>query len=191
MDQVDPTAFCPSTPLPLEGEGVGGWGGVTGGSIEPPKTRSESPGNASKRPASTPSQPSPLEGEGLLTSRFARTPKIKSGGVKRTRRLRAEPTLAEARLWEHLRLFEVRFRREAPIGPYVVDFACHRARLIIEVDGGVHAREDVALRDYERQFWLEGQGYRVLRFTNDQVLLQPEIVLDTIRSAHPLLSERT
>ncbi|MBU1325383.1 MAG: endonuclease domain-containing protein [Alphaproteobacteria bacterium] len=103
--------------------------------------------------------------------------------------MRAEPTLAEARLWELLRRFEVRFRREAPIGPYVTDFACHRARLIVEVDGGVHRREDVALRDVHRQTWLEGQGYRVLRFTNDQVLLQPETVLDAIRASHPLLRE--
>ncbi len=178
-----------STPLPLEGEGVGGWGGSDGPFDQMSVTRSASPVPSFQHPASTPTQPSPLEGEGLLSSTFERVPRIKPGGVQRARRLRAEPTLAEARLWELLRRFEVRFRREAPIGPYVADFACHRARLIIEVDGGVHWREDVALRDVHRQTWLEGQGYRVLRFTNDQVLLQPEIVLDAIRASHPLLRE--
>jgi very-short-patch-repair endonuclease len=56
------------------------------------------------------------------------------------------------------------------LGPFVVDFACHGAKLIIEIDGGAHDAPDVAERDYERQQWIEGRGYRVLRFKNADVI---------------------
>ncbi|WP_417232856.1 endonuclease domain-containing protein [Brevundimonas sp.] len=134
--------------------------------------------------ASTPTQPSPLEGEGF--DRFARTPRIKAGGVTRARKLRTAPTFTEARLWKRLRTFAVRFRRQAPIGPFVVDFACHRAKLVIEVDGAVHNLPEVAIRDLERDAWLTGQGYTVLRFTSRQVENDIETVLDQIRRASPL-----
>ena len=133
---------------------------------------------------SAPLQPSAHEAEGL--DRFGRTPRIKAGGVARARRLRTDPTFTEARLWKHLRRFAVRFRRQAPIGAYVVDFACHRARLVIEVDGGVHNLPEVAVRDMVRDEWLAGQGYRVLRFTTRQVEDDIDAVLQAICKASPL-----
>jgi ATP-dependent helicase HrpA/adenine-specific DNA-methyltransferase len=84
------------------------------------------------------------------------------------RNLRATPTDAEMRLWSHLRrkqLHGLRFRRQHPMGIYIVDFFCADAKLIIEVDGGQHADEGD-----RRAAWLEGRGYRVIRFWNNEVL---------------------
>ncbi|WP_304170996.1 endonuclease domain-containing protein [Phenylobacterium aquaticum] len=106
-----------------------------------------------------------------------------SGLSKRSRRV---PTRAEAKLWKGLRRLEIQdthFRRQAPIGTYVVDFICHSARLIIEVDGGVHALDQVALRDFERETWLKGRGYRVLRVSNDEVMSDITSVLERIVAA--------
>ncbi|MPZ57090.1 MAG: DUF559 domain-containing protein [Rhizobiales bacterium] len=88
------------------------------------------------------------------------------------RRLRARTTHAEDRLWRSLRRFAVsgtHFRRQVPIGSYVVDFACLAARLIVEVDGSQHASADHAARDAERTKWLEAEGYKVLRFWNNEI----------------------
>lgn len=114
---------------------------------------------------------------------FAGPDRIKPGGVQRGRRLRASPTHAEAKLWERLRKLEIRIRRQAPIGGYVVDFACLRAKLVIEVDGGVHERTDVALRDLERDAWLSGQGFRVLRVSNERVEKDLDAVVSEIEAA--------
>src|SRR3989304_2670945 len=88
-----------------------------------------------------------------------------------TQRLRRNPTEAEKCLWALLRRKQIadhRFRRQAPIGLYVVDFVCFEAKLVIEVDGGQHAlRGD---RDAKRSQWLELQGFRILRFWNSDVL---------------------
>lgn len=87
------------------------------------------------------------------------------------RRLRKTKTDAETALWRHLRerqLEGFRFRRQVPIGPYIVDFACMEARLIVEVDGGQHSAG--AERDGKRDSWLENVGYRVMRFWNNDVL---------------------
>ena len=115
--------------------------------------------------------------------RFARTGRIKAGGRERARRLRADPTWTEAKLWERLRRLPTRIRRQAPIGPYVVDFACLRARLVIEVDGGVHERTDVALRDLERDAWLKAQGYRVLRIDSRRIPADlDQVVAEMVRA---------
>jgi very-short-patch-repair endonuclease len=88
------------------------------------------------------------------------------------KRLRRSMTRAEQMLWWELRRLRelgTHFRRQAPFGPYVVDFLCHGARLVIEVDGGVHdalGRQD---EDAERQAWIESRGYKVIRFKNAQV----------------------
>lgn len=102
-------------------------------------------------------------------NRFAKRERIKPGGVQRARRLRSAPTHTEAKLWDRLRKLEIRVRRQAPLGPYVVDFACLRAKLVIEVDGGVHNLTDVALRDLARDSWLAAEGFRVLRIPNRRV----------------------
>ncbi|WP_316175217.1 MULTISPECIES: endonuclease domain-containing protein [unclassified Bradyrhizobium] len=88
------------------------------------------------------------------------------------RHMRAEPTEAERVLWQHLRndlkLAGSHFRRQAQIGPFVVDFASRKAKLVIEVDGGQHdwRKEEDAVRTRQ----LEAAGYRVLRFWNNDVL---------------------
>jgi very-short-patch-repair endonuclease len=97
------------------------------------------------------------------------------------RRLRLTPTDAEIRLWSRLRRKQLegfRFRRQHPLGPYVVDFFCAAAKLIVEVDGGQHAEDEEA-----RTNWLEARGYRVIRFWNNDVLANTEGVLSTILDA--------
>jgi very-short-patch-repair endonuclease len=87
------------------------------------------------------------------------------------KKLRENATDAERKLWHLLRRKQVaglRFRRQYPLGPYIVDFVCLPARLIIEVDGGQHA--DHVERDTMRTAWLESQGFRVIRFWNNEVL---------------------
>jgi very-short-patch-repair endonuclease len=102
----------------------------------------------------------------------------------RARELRKNATDAERKLWWKLRYRQLggyRFRRQVPIGPFIVDFACLSHRLLIEVDGSQHA-ERVAY-DHARTRWLESRGYRVLRFWNGDVLQDIEGVLETIHRA--------
>ena len=75
------------------------------------------------------------------------------------------------------------FRRQAPISPYIADFACHSARLVIEVDGGQHGLDDEAAADARRTLWLEGEGYRVLRFWNPDVLGNMDGVMQVVCEA--------
>ena len=102
------------------------------------------------------------------------------------RALRANQTEVEARLWQRLRdrqLAGAKFRRQAPFGPYIADFACLAAKLIVELDGGQHADNEEA--DAARTAWLEGQGFRVLRFWNNDVLANTDGVLEEILAALP------
>jgi very-short-patch-repair endonuclease len=102
------------------------------------------------------------------------------------RRLRANATNAETLLWRHLRRSPVlgtHFRRQVPIGRYVVDFACMAAHLVIEVDGSQHAEGPVAETDQVRTRWLESEGYRVLRFWNNDIAQNIEGVLEAIHRA--------
>jgi len=115
--------------------------------------------------------------------RFAKRTRIASGGIERARRLRSAPTWTERKLWERLRKLDIRIRRQAPVGPYVVDFACLRAKLVIEVDGGVHNLTDVALRDLARDEWLAGEGFRVLRIPTRRVEEDVEAVMAEIIQA--------
>lgn len=100
------------------------------------------------------------------------------------REMRREPTEAEAHLWERLRGRGVdgcKFRRQQPVGRYIVDFYCPRAKLVIEVDGPIHAQ--TVEEDAGRQAELEALGLFVIRFTNDEVFADIEIVLEAIRVA--------
>jgi adenine-specific DNA-methyltransferase len=93
-------------------------------------------------------------------------------------------TDAERALWRHLRLRQVagyKFRRQQPIGKYIVDFVCFERKLIIELDGSQHA-EEVAY-DLERSAWLEEQGFRILRFWDNQVFNETEGVKEIIIEA--------
>ena len=74
----------------------------------------------------------------------------------------------------------LKFRRQQPIGPYVVDFVSFERRLVVEVDGGHHDQPDVRVADTERTLWIERNGYRVLRFWNNEVLGNLEGVWERI-----------
>ena len=102
----------------------------------------------------------------------------------RARALREAPTDAESLLWYHLRdrrLANFKLRRQRPIGPYFADFACLEAKLIVELDGGQHV--EAAGYDENRTRFIEAQGYRVLRFWNNEVLMQTDSVLEQILQA--------
>ena len=104
--------------------------------------------------------------------------------------LRKRLTDAEKLLWRHLRgkqLGGFKFRRQEPIGNYVADFVCYEKRIIVEVDGSQHCSE----KDHERDRWFEGQGFKVLRFWNNDVLNNIQEVLEVIRRyclSHPPLT---
>lgn len=101
------------------------------------------------------------------------------------RRLRRDMTDAERQLWQRLRrnALGVHVRRQAPIGPYIADFVCFDRRLVVELDGGQHAQPGQVAYDAERTAFLERAGFRVLRFWNNDVLTNPDGVLETIRRA--------
>ena len=102
------------------------------------------------------------------------------------KRLRANETDAERKLWRALAripLDGTHFRRQAPIGPFIADFVCLTAKLVIELDGGQHSESAQVARDAMRTAWLEREGYQVVRFWNDDVLRDLESVLDTIYAA--------
>jgi very-short-patch-repair endonuclease len=109
--------------------------------------------------------------------------RLPAGATKRARGMRARMNRTEQRLWDELRKLDANFRRQAPIGRYFADFASHGRKLVVEVDGGVHERlPQVAARDVERQSWLEGQGYRVVRFTDRQVWDDVHGVLEQVQA---------
>ena len=100
---------------------------------------------------------------------------------QRARKLRAEATDAERALWARLRRRQVlgfKFRRQQPLGQYIVDFVCFETRLIVEVDGSQHCEQQSY--DEARTQWLESQGYGVLRFWNNEVLDSTESVVEAI-----------
>ncbi|MPZ37982.1 MAG: DUF559 domain-containing protein [Rhizobiales bacterium] len=95
-------------------------------------------------------------------------------------------TMAERKLWWHLRRLapeRSHFRRQATIGPYFTDFACHNLRLIIELDGGQHGHANQVAADEVRTKFLVSRGYRVLRFWNNDVLSNIDGVLTVVQSA--------
>ena len=99
------------------------------------------------------------------------------------RKLRKRMTDAERALWLLLRRKQIeghRFRKQVPIGQYIVDFCCLDARLVIEVDGGQHSE---SATDSERDTWLKSQRFRVMRFWNNDVLENPEGVMQAILKA--------
>jgi very-short-patch-repair endonuclease len=106
--------------------------------------------------------------------------KAKTGAVLRARQLRRDSTEAEKRLWRALRskLPGRKWRRQMPIGPYFADFACFAEKLIIELDGGQHASTEPY--DERRTRFVEAQGFRLLRFWNNDVMNNTDGVLQTI-----------
>ena len=95
--------------------------------------------------------------------------------------MRSVPTPAEAALWYHLRAHRfdgVKFRRQTVIGPFIADFTCRSAMLVIEIDGDMHG--DRAAQDAERTAFIEARGWRVVRFTNADVMGNLEGVLQRL-----------
>ena len=104
--------------------------------------------------------------------------------LQRAKAMRTKPTGPEARLWYHLRanrLNDIKFVRQAPLGPFIVDFLARAHKLVIEVDGDTHSGDE----DYDsrRTDWLQQQGYRVIRFTNTDVMRNEAAVLEAILGA--------
>jgi very-short-patch-repair endonuclease len=102
--------------------------------------------------------------------------------IRRAQRLRRNPSATERLLWSRLRqrrLEGLKFRRQMPMGPYVLDFVCLRHRLIVEADGPFHD----PIRDAERDAWLTAKGFRVLRFSNQEVQGSPDFVAGRILAA--------
>jgi len=110
---------------------------------------------------------------------------IRSPNEIRARSMRLEPTEAERKLWWNLRhrlaITGTHFRRQVRIGYYIVDFASHGLKLVIELDGGQHAEQTTL--DAKRTQFLESQGYRVLRFWNNDVMQNIDGVLEVIQSS--------
>lgn len=107
-----------------------------------------------------------------------------SGDRYRARSLRQIATDAERRLWAHLRdrrLANFKFRRQQPIGRYIVDFVCFEAQIVVEADGSQHQAQGAY--DSMRTEYLASRGYRVLRFWNNDMLARTGIVLDVIHQA--------
>lgn len=102
------------------------------------------------------------------------------------RKLRREQTLPERRFWALTLAWRdagLHWRRQAPIGPYVVDFVCKRAKLVVEIDGDTHFSDTAEAHDAQRTAYLAGRGYRVLRFTNDDVMQRGEGVFAVLAEA--------
>lgn len=100
---------------------------------------------------------------------------------EKARTLRRNQTDAERLLWHHLRgrrLAAYKFRRQHPIGPFIADFICIKHRLVVEIDGGQHSLN--VHEDNRRTLYIESKGYKVLRFWNDQVLTNIQVVLEAI-----------
>ncbi len=103
--------------------------------------------------------------------------------TNRARLLRKNMTDAEQALWQKIRFNQlgVKFRRQTPIGSYFVDFYCHEYALVVELDGSQHI--DQAEYDEQRSLYLQSLGLRVIRFWNNDVLLNIEAVLEAIMTS--------
>ncbi len=109
--------------------------------------------------------------------------------LARAKLLRRDLTDSEKKLWRLLRSSQIngaKFRRQQPIGRFIADFACHDARLIVEADGGQHAN---VAADERRSDFLRSTGYRVLRFWNNDILGNPEgvlqVIVEALATPHP------
>lgn len=128
----------------------------------------------------------PLDGGGLgggdaVDDRGQMKKQPSNGAREQAKALRREMTEAEKQIWHRLRSRQTdgyRFRRQVPLGRFIADFVCHEAKLIVETDGGQH--DPSSEEEARRSRFLESQGYRVLRFWNNEVLENPDGVLTAI-----------
>jgi len=106
--------------------------------------------------------------------------------------MRKNPTEAERAMWKILRKFRqsgFTFRRQHPIEFYIADFYCHKLKLVIEVDGEIHAGKEVQVHDETRTGELERLGIKVLRFTNSRIINDSDLVVEKINDTLTKLSE--
>ena len=110
---------------------------------------------------------------------------LKPDAIQRARQLRREMTLQERKLWRALRenFPDAHFRKQVPMGVYTADFAWHTAKLVIEVDGGHHGTDAGKAHDAARTRYIEAEGYRVIRFWNNEIDHNLEGVLNIIANA--------
>ncbi len=164
------------------------WGGQGGGAD------SALAGNADKSfpsaaAAAGPGPSSPTRGEGKKDG--LRRLSLPIGVTQRARRLRRNMTAVERRLWAALRTTfpDAHWRKQVPLGPYFTDFCSHGAKLIVECDGGQHA--EAGDHDAARTRFLEAEGYRVIRFWNNEVLENVDGVLQASAAtlSSPLVGE--
>jgi very-short-patch-repair endonuclease len=104
--------------------------------------------------------------------------------LKMAAELRANMTRAEKVLWDRLRnkkCCNLKFRRQHPIAEFVVDFFCYEAMLVIEIDGDVHSNSYQKERDFERTKFLNGLGIRVIRFNNEEIFHNIDVVMEKIK----------
>src|SRR5213592_80548 len=116
-----------------------------------------------------------------------------AGLLDMVRDLRKQQTSAERVMWQLLRNRQIlgfKFRRQHQFGDYIADFYCHEARLVVECDGSVHSPDEQWHHDQERDAYMMAQRLRVLRFRNEQVLVNPEKVLREISKYLPSPSGR-
>ncbi|MFV5703610.1 endonuclease domain-containing protein [Flavobacterium sp. XS2P12] len=107
------------------------------------------------------------------------------------KKLRENQTAAEEKLWLAVKNNQIegyKFRRQHPLSIYIADFYCHALKLVIEVDGGYHLDEEQRLLDEKRTSNIEFQGLKVIRFTNEEILLQLPEVIDKIKAFIKIMS---
>jgi len=194
-----------SSPFPLQGGRAGDGGATphrpsrhaTEGFVGPADTAGPADDNREARgqpvkpsAADGLSPPSPTlppsRGKGEVRSRPA------AGAVPRARKFRKEPTVAERTLWNALRQLQMNFRRQVPIGRFIVDFAHHQSKLLIEIDGYYHTVEGAAEKDAARTDWLTSEGFRVIQFDEKDVrddvdAVVRQIVAETLSPPSPTL----
>jgi very-short-patch-repair endonuclease len=109
-------------------------------------------------------------------------PQFRQRPTLRAQALRNEATPAERRLWTRLSRSQLghKFSRQMPVGPFIADFLCRSQRLVIELDGGQHCEN---ARDEARTRWIEAQGYRLIRFWNNEVMENMDGVLTAVGEA--------
>ena len=124
---------------------------------------------------------------------------VSPGQRRHARELRKKSTDAERLMWSALRdkqLDGASFKRQVPIGPYIADFACHAKKLVVELDGGQHFADDAERADAARTAAIEARGFRVIRFSNHEVMTNRAGVLQSIadvlaaRALTPTLSRK-
>ncbi len=167
------TDVAPAPPSPLRGGDGGGGGSVT-----------------TEVPLATPTpRPSPQGGGEQIGALFSNARHVRSRNISRARGLRNGATPPEQHMWQLLRSFtDHRFRRQVPLGPYTADFVTHHPKLVIELDGETHFTARAGESDRRRTAYLNSIGYRVLRFTNSEIITNPEGIWTVVNATLAELS---